>query len=224
MAHETGRPDHLVDGLRDQPGQGLDGPVPTDEPVIVVVGLEVVEVRIEEREGLILANPAADLLLHADVAGQPGQWRERSHLPSPPQRPFHASQEFDRVERLDDVVVRPRRKPQDLVGGEGLRGQHDDAGGRRSRITTQALGHLEPIELRHHHVEEDQVRTELDGLVEPLLAVRGHGHLVTSRPKVHLDEPRYIRIVVDHEDGFGHGLTSPSGRRDGGPPAPGLSP
>ena len=46
VSDEAGRSDHLVDGLRDQAGQGLDGAVSAHEPVVVVVGLEVVEVRV----------------------------------------------------------------------------------------------------------------------------------------------------------------------------------
>ncbi len=64
--------------------------------------------------------------------------------------------------------------------------------------------HLEPVDPRHHHVEEDQVGTKLARLLERLFPIGRDGDVVARGSEVHLDEPRDIRIVVDDEDGFGH--------------------
>ena len=130
---------------------------PADEPLLVVVGLEVVEVRVQHGERPILADHPLDLLLDPDVAGQPGERREVAHLLGPPQRPLDAREELDRVERLDDVVVGARGEPEHLVGRQRLGGQHDDRRVRRLRVPAKALRDLEPVDPRHHHVEQDQV-------------------------------------------------------------------
>ena len=47
---EPRRPVDVVGDLGGQAGQQLDGSVAADEPVVVVVRLEVVEVRVQDRE------------------------------------------------------------------------------------------------------------------------------------------------------------------------------
>ena len=48
----------------------LDQPVAADEALLVVVGLEVVEVAVEDRERARFPDLSLDLLLDPDVAGQ----------------------------------------------------------------------------------------------------------------------------------------------------------
>ena len=193
--------------FRGEPGQCLDRPVPTDEPVVVVVSLEVVEVGIEQGEGDVLSDAPPDLLLDADVPRQTRERRERPHLAGPAKRSLDPGQQLNWVERLDDVVVGSRRQAEHLVRGQCLRRQHDDAGRRRSGVAPEPLRNLEAVELRHHDVEEDEIRAELNGPLQRLLAVRCNRDLVAGRAQVHLDEPCDVRVVVHHQDHLGHVAT-----------------
>ena len=206
-------------GVLDHPGRALDQPVAADEAVLVVVRLEVVEVDVQDREGAVLAHLALDLLLDADVPRQARERREVAHLLRAPERPLHAGEELDRVEGLDDVVVRAGLQSRDLVRGERFRGEHDDARVRGLRILPEALCHLEAVEPRHHHVEEHEVGTDLRRSLERLLAVASDGDLVARRAEVHLHEPRDVRIVVDDEDRLRHQSAPPATSGRSGDPA-----
>ena len=76
--------------------------------------------------------------------------------------------------------------------------------GDAAAVDVEALGDLEPVDPRHHHVEQDEVRPQLGRLLQGLLAVGGHGHVVAGAAEVDLDEARDVRVVVDHEDRLGH--------------------
>ena len=54
-------------------GEQRDDLVAAEEPVAVVVGLEVVKVGVGDRDHLAALHPGGDLLLDPEVAGQPGQ-------------------------------------------------------------------------------------------------------------------------------------------------------
>src|SRR5439155_8384792 len=129
-AHVTDEPvgaDVLDDGVRDDPGDCLDQPAATDEPLLVVVRLEIVQIAIQHGEGTGLPNLSLDLFLDPDVARQTGQRRKVPHLLRATERSLHAGQELDRIEGFDDVVVGPGLQARDLVCRQGLGGQHDDA-------------------------------------------------------------------------------------------------
>jgi hypothetical protein len=82
----------------------------------------------------------------------------------------HSTPELADRKRLGDVVVRPELEPEHLVQLVVARGQHDD---RNRAVGAQPLAHLEPVELRQHQVENDEVDVLLGELRERLLAVPG---------------------------------------------------
>ena len=94
---------------------------------------------------------------------------------APEQRPDPAPELADR-ERLRDVVVRAELEPEHLVELVVARREHDD---RHRALGPEPLADLEPVELRQHDVEHDEV----DGLggeePEGLLAVPGRNDAET---------------------------------------------
>src|SRR5512137_997132 len=50
-----------------------DDSVPLFKPVMIIVRLEVVEVDVDDAEGVALRGPPDELILNDDVPGQPGQ-------------------------------------------------------------------------------------------------------------------------------------------------------
>ncbi len=74
------------------------------------------------------------------------------------------------MERLGDVVVGTEIEALGLVGRRPLRGEQD----HRHRAALPQLAHdLDPVEVRHHDVEQDDVGTDFLGLLERLLPTVG---------------------------------------------------
>ena len=104
------------------------------------------------------------------------------------------------VERLDEIVVAARIEAGDHVLGVGLGGHQDDRNERQRSIGFEPPRHLDPVELRHHDVEQNQVRLDLARLCERFLAVdRGH-HFVALALEPELGDVDIGLVVVDNQD------------------------
>src|SRR5438045_2117239 len=75
---------------------------------------------------------------------------------------------FSRMCRTWTSVVRPELEAEHLVELVVPGGQHDD---RHGALRPQPLAHLEPVELRQHQVEHDEVDRLVPELAQRLLAV-----------------------------------------------------
>jgi hypothetical protein len=108
------------------------------------------------------------------------------------------------VERLADVVV--GAGVEGLLEGvlSGARGEHDHLEAAGRLLGPEPLQHLEPVDVGHHQVEEQQVGPERADLVEGVLSVLRRRDLVAvlgERLREHLaDEP----LVVCDEDLLSH--------------------
>jgi hypothetical protein len=105
-----------------------------------------------------------------------------------------------RAERLLHVVVRADLEAAGDVGLLHPRGQQDDRHPARPFVLAQPRRDLVPVELRHHHVEDGQVRSPLDGEPERVAAVVGGNHVVAGALEPERDEGEDVRIVVGDED------------------------
>ena len=86
---------------------------------------------------------------------------------SPHDRP-RPGDELGQLERLRDVVVGAELEPDDHVDRVAPGRQHHD---RNPALTADLAAHLEAVELRKHHVEDDKVERPLPELDETLPAV-----------------------------------------------------
>ena len=102
-----------------------------------------------------------------------------------------------RVEWLGDVVVGAEVEALGLVGRGALGRQQDD----RHRAAFAQLAHdLDAVEVRHHDVEQDDVRPDLLGLLERLLAAVGGDDAEAFFAEGDRDELGDPRLVVRDED------------------------
>ena len=109
----------------------------------------------------------------------------------------HARGELVGVERLGDVVVRAEVEALRLVGGRALGGEQDH---RHRAPLAQLPHHLDPVQVRHDDVQQDDVRADLLGLGQRVLAaVGGHDAEALLRER-DADELRDARFVVCDED------------------------
>ena len=115
------------------------------------------------------------------------------------ERPDPAAELADR-ERLRDVVVRPELEPNDLVQLVVAGSEHDD---RHGALRPQPAADLEPVELREHEVEDDEVDPVRAEALERLLAVaRLHDPEALALERVR-EQLLHRILVVDEEDGRG---------------------
>ena len=62
------------------------------------------------------------------------------------------------VHRLGQIFVGAGFESGDHVLGVGLGGHQDDRHERQARVGLETPRHLDAVDLRHHHVEQDEVR------------------------------------------------------------------
>ena len=95
--------------------------------------------------------------------------------PGAAQQGPHPGLQLQDVEGLGDIVVRPALKADDLVRVLAAGGEHDD--GHVGELSDAHAG-LEPVDLGHHQVQDDQVEIPLPGQLHRLLAVVAGLHLI----------------------------------------------
>ena len=101
-------------------------------------------------------------------------------------------------EGLRDVVVRAELEAEHLVELVVTRREHDD---RHGALGPQPLAHLEPVQLRQHQVEHDEVEGAFAEPGERLLAVAGGDDAEPVALERVGEELLHGLLVVDEEDG-----------------------
>ncbi len=111
----------------------------------------------------------------------------------------HAGEERHVVHGLGEEVVGTRLQAAHAVGGVGERGHHHhrDIGGRGVRL--QAAAHLETVHLRHHHVQQHDVRPLAPGEIEAGGAVVGGDDVEILAGKLRLEEFDVHLDIVDYQ-------------------------
>ncbi len=112
--------------------------------------------------------------------------------------------------RLGHVVVGADLEAEQPVGVGRLGGQKQD--GHPAAGGAEPLAHLEPVQLRHHDVEDHKI--ELDGSGEPktLLAIVSGGRGKPLELQIVGEGIRKMLLVIDNQDVLLHFLLTPRGR------------
>jgi hypothetical protein len=101
-------------------------------------------------------------------------------------------------ERLDEIVIGPGVEPGDPVRDAVSRRQHQDR--HREPLLPQPPRDRQPVEPRHRHVEDDEVRSRSLHRRHGTPAVRRRRDRVPLRGKRPLQHPPDRGVVVDDED------------------------
>jgi hypothetical protein len=124
---------------------------------------------------------------------------------------LHAREQLHRRERLDQVVVRTRGDAVDARLLARTREQHDDRRRAQVAVRAQLAQQAKPVEVRHHHVGEHEIRRLLARELERREPVGGN----VDRP-VLAQDPReviaHVGVVVDDEHALGPGRRLRHGR------------
>jgi hypothetical protein len=120
--------------------------------------------------------------------------------------------ELGETNRLGDVIIGAGVETDHLVFRRIKGGLHDDRNERQALVGLDAPRHLEAVDLRQHHVEQDQVgerlgsagrRTERRDDGERFLAVVGDHRRVPASLEVVLQDRDVVGVVVDDQDARG---------------------
>ena len=107
------------------------------------------------------------------------------------------------AERLHEVVVAAERQTAHLVVGAVARGQEQHR--CAAAVGAQPPAHLETVEVRKHHVEDDQIGSHGRSRIEGLPTVRGRVHLEADVAQRGFEHRAKVLFVVDEEQAFlGH--------------------
>ena len=189
----------LLEDLEDDRGQRLDDVVTTKEAVVVVVALEGIDVRVQDREALVLCQPPRDLAKYVAVAAHPG---ERAQPTRGRRSRHHRTQSRHELlghERLGHVIVGAREEVLDLVFQRITHGEEDDRDQTGSKVLTELRHDLVAGRVAEHQVEQDDVGAPLDGRVVRAGSL-ADGHALKARSlEDPLDEAQDLLVVVDHE-------------------------
>src|SRR5205085_4333621 len=138
---------------------------------------------------------------------QPARWwtTQRSRWRSAPNRSgghdlLRLLDQRAKVERLADEALRAAFRRFVLRCALELAAEHDDGNRSDSVLFLYAAQHLPAVDLRHHHVEEDQIRRVVLDRLESLLGVARLDHRVALDLQVDPHDLADLRIVVDDED------------------------
>ena len=102
------------------------------------------------------------------------------------------------AERLHDVIVGAVREPADPIGLLAAGGEDDDR--QRRPQPADFPQNLQPVALRQHQVQQQQIELPRGGHFQARLAVGRLDRLVPGEPQGIDDPPPDRRIVLDGEN------------------------
>ena len=104
-----------------------------------------------------------------------------------------ARHEFNRVERLMQVIIRAEFQAGHLADEFRIGGKHDN---RHIAEITDSFQHIEAVEVRHHHVEQDQIGGEITDLLDGLFAIESLTNLKAIMLKIHANEAHHALFII----------------------------
>ncbi len=112
---------------------------------------------------------------------------------------IHPGDQFGRLDRLGDIVVRPRIEAGDDIGNLALAGEHDDRNLAAIRHGAQIADEFQPIHFRHHQIGDDHVRRRVAQVIESLAAVAAKLHMIACGLELGLKQVSKLDLVLDQE-------------------------
>ena len=112
----------------------------------------------------------------------------------------HACEQRPVLEGLGQIVVAAGVQPLDHVPRVGFRGDKNDRDRSQRVVRLEHAHHADAVELRHHDVEQDQIRLEVSRFREALFTIRGGFHCVAVRLETHAQDLEVFRRIVDRKN------------------------
>ncbi len=127
----------------------------------------------------------------------------------------HARHQRRMVDRLRQVVVPASLESVDDILAIRLGGDEDDRDEGQRGVGLEAPRHLDPVEPRHHDVEQDEVGEVHRRRDQRGLAIARRHHLVSLALQPHGQDLDVLGGIVDDEDAgrLSHSITSLARRK-----------
>ena len=116
----------------------------------------------------------------------------------------HARQQFLRIERLGNVIIRADVEAERFLRGLVAARDHDDQQPLGARGRAQAAAHGVAVHVGQHHVEQHQIDLVPLGRVQPIERVLPgvhQAHVIAGLRQQIVEEAGDHFVVVDDEDG-----------------------
>ncbi len=117
-----------------------------------------------------------------------------------PQHRAHARDQRALIDRLGEIFVGAGVQSRDHVLGVGPRRHQDDRHERQRCIRLEAPAYFDAVDLRHHHVEQDEIGPMRVGRRKSLLAVRGLDEAVIVHREPRHENVAVHLVVIDDEN------------------------
>jgi hypothetical protein len=108
------------------------------------------------------------------------------------------------MHRLGQVIIRAGLKAGDLIPYRRLRREHQDGDGGGARVGPQAPADLQTIHIRHHHVQDDQVRLLGLRFGQGLGAAGRREDPIAFALQQEADQLYRLQIIIHHHNRLGH--------------------
>ncbi len=106
-------------------------------------------------------------------------------------------QQFARIERFGEIIVRAHFEAEDAIDILAARGQHDD---RHLRFRAHLAAQAEAIFARQHHIEDQQVDAMIGHRAGHLASIGCGGHVAAVAAQVFRDQRSRLAIVFNDKD------------------------
>ena len=191
-----------LERMAEPPHQFIGG-FPGPQPVYHLVEIAPNQIRdvTENRRRLRVGLPDTEVRIH-QVHSQRRCVEQRFELRArlisyPPQLQsrFHPRQQFVAAERLHQIIVRPRRHAFNAALLAGPRGQQNHRNVAQTGVGPQRLQQSVAVQLRHHHVRENQGRRVGARGFQSGLAIPHRLHIVpVAQQPAHIRA--HVRVVI----------------------------
>ena len=146
------------------------------------------------RSGRFDADLARGHRAHAQLVGDHLEPRQRAH----------ARDQRQLGNRLGQEIVGAGFEPAHAVGRLVERGDHDHRNVMRCRVGLEPAAHFEPVHVRHHHVEQDEIAFGAFADRQRLRAAHRRDDVEIFRRQPRLEQLDVGGDIVNDENAGGH--------------------
>ena len=184
--------------IEDRVSRRTDRVIATSEAVVVVVGLEVIDVDVHARQPAAGSEALSELAHDRGVARQTGQRVQIAQRRGAGECQAHARDELGVRDRLDEIVIRTCGEMLDDRVDVPIGRQQDHRRRARTIVRPNPRERLEAAHLGHREIHQDHVRALLERQPHPLFAVTRELSLKAGRLE-HAREDLARQLVVLHD-------------------------
>jgi hypothetical protein len=178
--------------------------VPGKNPTLVIQEM-LQQLEFFGREGVDL--PFIGDLVLGQIQGNPSIFVPNFFGPGllqTPEKSLDPRDHFPRAEGLGDIIIRANFQAHDAIGFLRLGRDHNHRDFCGRKLGTQASADFQPVHLREHEVQEDQIKLFLGQFPQAGIPIFDSLHFISFPLQIMLEKVLDILFVLDNQYFFGH--------------------